>query len=97
VLHSFWVPAFRVKIDAVPGRTTHVYVSIEREGSYETDSGLRVQCAELCGMDHGAMALPIRVLPRAEFDAWLAEHQAATTSTTSDGTAGTTSTTGTTA
>lgn len=73
ILHSFWVPAFRTKIDAVPGRTTQLYVTPTRTGSLEDDPGLRVQCAELCGLGHGIMAIPVRVLPEGEFDAWLAE------------------------
>ena len=71
ILHSFWIPAFRVKIDAVPGKVTRFSVTPERVGSSATDPLLRVQCAELCGLHHSTMSLPVRVLPAAEFDAWL--------------------------
>lgn len=73
ILHSFWIPAFRVKIDAVPGRITYAFITPERPGSFEQDPALRIQCAELCGLAHSTMALPVRVLPAPEFDAWLAE------------------------
>ena len=73
VIHSFWVPAFGVKIDAVPGRTTELFVSTERTGDYETDPKLRIQCAELCGLGHAEMALPVRVVEHDEYEAWLDE------------------------
>ena len=73
VLHSFWVPAFRAKIDAVPGRTTELFVSVDREGLFENDSNLRVQCAEFCGLGHASMAIPVRVLDGAAFDGWMGE------------------------
>ncbi len=73
VIHSFWVPAFRMKIDAIPGRTTFFTVETTELGTYETDSAYRIQCAELCGLDHSLMRTPIRVVEQAEFDAWLAE------------------------
>ncbi|MFN0088907.1 MAG: cytochrome c oxidase subunit II [Acidimicrobiales bacterium] len=72
IVHSFWIPAFRTKIDAVPGRTTQLYVTPERTGDADRDFNVRVQCAELCGLGHTVMAAPVRVLERAEFDAWLA-------------------------
>ncbi len=77
VVHSFWIPAFRVKIDAVPGRTTVTYASPEEVGDFATDSGLRLQCAELCGLGHATMRLPVRVVDPAEFDAWLQDQAAA--------------------
>ena len=77
VLHSFWVPAFGTKIDAVPGRVTELYVTTERTGDGADDLNLRVQCAELCGLAHGRMAIPVRVVDENEFDAWLHEMQAA--------------------
>lgn len=71
VLHSFWVPAFRTKLDAVPGKVTRLYVTPTKTGSFEEDPGLRLQCAELCGLGHSLMAIPVKVLSQAEFDAWL--------------------------
>jgi cytochrome c oxidase subunit II len=65
VLHSFWVPAFRMKQDAVPGITTQTRVTPDREGTYE------VVCAELCGIGHATMRQQVRVIPTAEFDQWV--------------------------
>ena len=71
VLHSFWVPGFGLKVDAVPGRTTQMYVTTERTGETGQDSRLRVQCAELCGLSHADMAMTVRVVDQATFDAWV--------------------------
>ncbi|MCC7365410.1 MAG: cytochrome c oxidase subunit II [Dehalococcoidia bacterium] len=76
-LHSFWVPAFRLKIDAIPGRTTFITVEPTQLGDYETDDAYRVQCAELCGLDHATMFSPLKVVTQEEFEAWIAEQQAA--------------------
>ncbi len=70
VLHSFWVPAFRQKIDAVPGQTTTVYVTTKGLGD-PSDAAYRLQCAELCGLHHGTMAMPVRVLGADDFGEWL--------------------------
>ena len=67
VLHSFWIPAFRIKIDALPGITTTAYATAEGEGTFEDDVNLRIQCAELCGAGHANMAMPIRVVSEAEW------------------------------
>lgn len=76
VVHSFWVPAFRMKIDAVPGLVTRTHVTPNRLGSFEQDDGLRLQCAELCGVAHNLMRTPVRVVTPAEFEAWIALQQA---------------------
>ena len=65
VIHDFWVPAFRMKIDAVPGIDTHLRVTPSRIGDYP------VVCAELCGLGHSTMRQTAHVLPKAEFDSWL--------------------------
>jgi cytochrome c oxidase subunit II len=70
VIHDFWVPAFRVKIDAVPGIVTHLRVTPTRLGSYP------VVCAELCGLGHAVMRSTVHVLPPAGFDRWLAQKRA---------------------
>ena len=75
VLHSFWVPAFRLKIDALPGRTTFFSVEPTITGSFDDDDAFRVQCAELCGVDHSLMMFPIRVVEPSEFESWLANLQ----------------------
>lgn len=72
VLHSLWIPAFATKIDAVPGRMTMIHVTPERTGSLTDDPGLRIQCAELCGIGHATMRIPVRVVTLDEFDDWLA-------------------------
>src|SRR4051794_14647679 len=65
VIHDFWVPAFRMKIDAVPGISTSIRVTPNRKGTYQ------VICAELCGLGHSTMRQPAHVVDRAQFDAWL--------------------------
>ena len=78
VLHSLWIPAFRVKIDAVPGRVTTVYVTPDREGSFQADPGLRIQCAEMCGLGHASMRMPVRVVSPEEFESWVSQQAART-------------------
>jgi cytochrome c oxidase subunit 2 len=78
VVHSFWIPVFRMKIDAIPGRTTFMTIETTREGRFdphEKESGFRVQCAELCGQDHQLMNFPVHVVSEEEFNAWVAERQ----------------------
>lgn len=70
VLHSFWVPEFRLKQDLVPGRVTEYRVTPNREGQY------KVRCAELCGVSHAYMERPVIVVSQEEFDAWIAQKQA---------------------
>jgi cytochrome c oxidase subunit 2 len=65
VIHSFWVPAFGIKQDAVPGRPTQVYLTATDRGTY---SGM---CAELCGLGHTAMTTTVVVSDQAALDAWL--------------------------
>lgn len=64
VIHSFFVPALRIKQDVLPGRPAAVWFTIREPGTYE------LVCAELCGFGHYAMAGSVRALPRAEYDAW---------------------------
>lgn len=71
VIHSFWVPAFRLKIDAVPGLISELQLTPTVVGSYGDDVNLRVQCAELCGTGHPRMRTRLRVLEPAEFEAWV--------------------------
>jgi cytochrome c oxidase subunit 2 len=75
VLHSFWVPAFRMKIDAVPGQKTFVYATPDRTGTFDDDPGYRLQCAELCGLGHSDMRASVRVVEPEEFEAWVAENK----------------------
>ena len=70
VIHSVWVPAFRMRIDAVPGLTTYMSFTTTQTGDYTGDSGLRLQCSQLCGLDHAKMELPVKVVSEADFQAW---------------------------
>jgi cytochrome c oxidase subunit 2 len=76
ILHSFWIPAFRQKIDAVPGQTTTLYTTVTETGDYDDDVAYRIQCAELCGLNHTDMAMNVRVVERDEFDEWVASKNA---------------------
>ncbi|MDK2972703.1 MAG: cytochrome c oxidase subunit [Candidatus Sumerlaeota bacterium] len=70
VNHAWWVPAFGIKMDTVPGRTTQVWFNVEREGWFKG------QCAELCGTLHSKMLIDVHVVSQEEFDAWIAKKQA---------------------
>jgi cytochrome c oxidase subunit 2 len=70
VIHSFWVPNFGQKMDAVPGIETTILVTPTRTGEFA------VVCAELCGLGHATMRAKARVVTRAEFDEWIAEQRA---------------------
>src|SRR3954469_746305 len=65
VLHSFWVPAFRLKMDAVPGQTDYVRFTPNRIGNYE------VVCAELCGLGHATMRVRTTVMAPQAFTKWV--------------------------
>jgi cytochrome c oxidase subunit 2 len=82
VIHDFWVPAFRMKIDAVPGITTHYRVTPTRLGSYP------VVCAELCGLGHAFMRSTATVVTPKAFDAWLAQRSAGGAPAAAGGAAG---------
>ncbi len=69
VLHSFWVPEFRLKSDAVPGLTTKIRLTPDRIGRYQ------VVCAELCGIGHSTMRQNVRVVPAADFDSWVDDQE----------------------
>jgi cytochrome c oxidase subunit II len=71
VIHSFWVPQFRLKSDAVPGLTTKIRVTPNKEGNYE------VVCAELCGLGHATMRQFVRVVPADEFQSWISDQKEA--------------------
>lgn len=80
VIHSFFVPAFRLKSDAVPGLTTSFRVTPNRLGDYS------VVCAELCGLGHATMRQSLKVVPEAEFTAWLEKKRADSASNVTAGT-----------
>ena len=70
VIHSFYVPAFLFKMDVVPGRTNQFELTPNRVGTFAG------KCAELCGLDHSRMLFNVKVVPRAEYDAHIAELRA---------------------
>jgi cytochrome c oxidase subunit 2 len=80
VIHAWWVPQFGMKRDAIPGFVNEMWISVDTDkpGTY------RGQCAELCGRDHGFMPIVVVAKPRDEFEAWLAEQQAATQQASSE-------------
>ncbi|MFZ0391099.1 MAG: cytochrome c oxidase subunit II [Calditrichia bacterium] len=67
VIHSFYIPAFRIKEDAVPGFNNYLWFEANREGEYD------VLCAEYCGLRHAYMLTKIKAVPAAEYESWLAE------------------------
>ncbi len=64
VLHSFFIPAFRMKEDVVPGRTTKQWFNTDKVGEYD------VECAEYCGTDHSYMYSRLVVMPKDKYEAW---------------------------
>lgn len=66
VIHSFALPAFGLKTDAVPGRVNETWFKAERTGTFYG------QCSELCGVDHAFMPIEIKVVTQPEFDSWVA-------------------------
>jgi cytochrome c oxidase subunit II len=71
VIHAFWVPQFRLKQDAIPGRQTQLQFTPSKVGEYP------VICAELCGAYHGAMKTRVIVQTPEEFDSWLQQNKVA--------------------
>lgn len=69
VIHSFYVPAFLFKRDAVPGRPNQFVFTVEQVGAYGG------QCAEFCGIYHDRMKLTVRAVSRSDYEAWLAERR----------------------
>jgi cytochrome c oxidase subunit 2 len=65
VLHSFWVPEFRVKQDIVPGRVEEYRITPSLVGEY------KVRCAEICGASHAYMESPVVVVSQADYDQWV--------------------------
>ena len=70
VIHAWWVPAFGMKKDAIPGFINEIWVRIDEPGTY------RGQCAELCGKDHGFMPIVVEARSEAEYREWVAAYKA---------------------
>ena len=66
VIHSFYVPAMRIKMDTVPGMQTYVWFKADDVGEYD------IMCAEYCGLKHANMITTLKVVPPDEFEEWLA-------------------------
>jgi cytochrome c oxidase subunit 2 len=71
VIHSWWVPMFAVKKDAIPGFVNEAWFKAEKIGTY------RGQCTELCGRDHAFMPIVVEVVSKEDYAKWLAEQKAA--------------------
>jgi cytochrome c oxidase subunit II len=65
VLHSFFLPAFRIKTDCVPGMKTYAWFFADKVGKYH------ILCAEYCGVDHAAMIAELRIVLPDEYEKWL--------------------------
>jgi cytochrome c oxidase subunit 2 len=70
VVHSMYLPDFKVKEDSMPGRVTYLWFYPKNPGEY------LITCAEYCGMLHSSMHGKVKAMPEAEFNAWLASEQA---------------------
>jgi cytochrome c oxidase subunit 2 len=70
VLHAWWMPAFAVKKDAIPGFINEGWFKVNETGTY------RGQCAELCGKDHGFMPVVVEVLSKDDYATWLDKQKA---------------------
>jgi len=69
VIHSWWVPHFAVKKDAIPGFINESWVRVDEPGVY------RGQCTELCGKDHGYMPVVVEVMTKEDYSAWVARQE----------------------
>jgi cytochrome c oxidase subunit II len=72
VIHAFWIPAFRLQEDVVPGITVHYRATPDRVGNYP------IVCNLLCGLGHSLMRSTVHVVSPAQFQAWLKSRQSAT-------------------
>ena len=81
VIHSWWVPAFAVKQDGIPGFIRDSWFKVDKPGVY------RGQCAELCGKDHGFMPIVVKAVSEDEYRAWVAAQKGAAQTASADATA----------
>ena len=65
VIHSFSVPSFGIKIDAIPGRLNKTWFKAEQIGMFYG------QCSNICGIDHAFMPINVRVVSQSDYEAWL--------------------------
>jgi heme/copper-type cytochrome/quinol oxidase subunit 2 len=71
VVHAWWIPAFGVKQDAMPGFIRDLHFKAEKTGTF------RGQCVELCGKEHGFMPIVVRVVSQDDYTKWVGEHKKA--------------------
>ncbi len=69
VVHSLYIPAFRIKVDAVKGMDTYVWFYADKIGEYD------IQCTEYCGTGHSSMLAKLRIVPKDEYLQWLDEEE----------------------
>lgn len=69
VVHSLYIPAFRIKVDAVKGMDTYAWFYADTIGEYD------IQCTEYCGVGHSSMLAKLRIVPKAEYLKWLDEEE----------------------
>jgi cytochrome c oxidase subunit II len=82
VIHAFWIPAFRLQEDVVPGITTHYRATPDRVGTYP------IVCNLLCGLGHSLMRSAVHVLPPAQFQQWLKSSRTSSSGSASGGAGG---------
>jgi cytochrome c oxidase subunit 2 len=75
VIHEFWVPAFGIKEDVIPGETRYEYIVAKHTASYHTNPEVRVQCGEVCGPGHPWMEAPMKVVTASQFKTWIHKQQ----------------------
>lgn len=71
VIHSFWIPAFGIKEDVIPGETRYEYITPTKITSYSVNPMVRVQCAEVCGPGHPWMESPVSIVSASDFQKWI--------------------------
>lgn len=69
VLHSFYIPSYRIKVDAVRGMDTYAWFQADKAGEYD------IFCTEFCGLGHSEMLAKLRIVPEEEYLAWLEEDE----------------------
>lgn len=69
VLHSFYIPSYRIKVDAVRGLTTYAWFNADKIGEYD------IMCTEFCGVDHANMVAKLKIVAEEEYQTWLEKEE----------------------
>ncbi|MBT8334592.1 MAG: cytochrome c oxidase subunit II [Deltaproteobacteria bacterium] len=69
VLHSFYIPSYRIKVDAVPGMDTYAWFMADKEGEYD------ILCTEYCGIEHSYMLAKLKIIPEEQYLEWLEQEE----------------------